>query len=70
MKTTPASTNIPASESKAPPLPRKLGANHSETATRPRKHHNNFKQSKDVREDRDVRQWKTSSSSKPARGGC
>jgi hypothetical protein len=41
------------------PLPRKLGANHSETADRPRKHHNNFKQSKDLREDRDIRQIKT-----------
>lgn len=38
---------------------RKLGANHSEIAARPRKHDNNFKQSKDLREDRGVRQMKT-----------
>jgi hypothetical protein len=43
----------------APKLPRKLGANHSETAARPRKHHSNFKQSCDLREDRGVRQIKS-----------
>ena len=42
-----------------PALPRKLGANRNETAARPRKHHNNFKQSKDIREDRGIRQAKT-----------
>lgn len=42
----------------APGLPRKLGANHSETAARPRKYHDNYKQSKDIREDRGVRQLK------------
>ena len=46
-------------ESEKTPLPRKLGANHSETAARPRKHHNNFKQSTDLREDRGIRQMKT-----------
>ena len=43
----------------APALPRKLGANHGDTAARPRKHHDNFKQSKDIREDRGIRQLKT-----------
>jgi len=41
------------------PLPRKLGADHSETAAHPRKHHKNFKQSVDLREDRGVRQQKS-----------
>lgn len=40
-------------------LPRRPGANHSDTAKRPRKHHNNFKQSNDLREDRGIRQSKT-----------
>jgi len=61
---TPATT-----EAKAKPLPRKLGANHSETASRPRKHDNNFKQSKDLREDRGVRQLKASPKAQSARGG-
>lgn len=68
MKTkTTATTATP--ETPAKPLPRKLGANHSETASRPRKHDNNFKQSKDLREDRGVRQVKASPKSKSARGG-
>ncbi|WP_294400878.1 hypothetical protein [Prosthecobacter sp.] len=46
-----------------------MGANHSETAKRPRKHDNNFKQSKDLREDRGIRQLKSSPKSKSARGG-
>ncbi len=41
-------------------LPRKLGANRNETASRPRKHDKNFKQSRDVREDRGERQAKLS----------
>lgn len=41
------------------PLPRKLGANHSETTTRKRKRHPNFRQSTDLREDRGIRQSKT-----------
>ena len=49
----------PADASGQPKLPRKLGANHSETAARPRKHDNNFKQSCDLREDRGIRQIKT-----------
>lgn len=36
----------------------KLGANRTEEAARPRKHHANFKQSRDVREDRGERQIK------------
>lgn len=59
-----ATTKAPAK-----PLPRKLGANHSETASRPRKHDNNFKQSKDLREDRGIRQLKAGPKSQSARGG-
>lgn len=36
----------------------KLGANPTEEAAKPRKHHGNFKQSRDVREDRGERQIK------------
>lgn len=36
----------------------KLGANPTEEAAKPRKHHANFKQSRDVREDRGERQIK------------
>ncbi|MBX7211343.1 MAG: hypothetical protein K1X78_23750 [Verrucomicrobiaceae bacterium] len=50
----------PPAGKKAAPLPRKLGANHSDTAKRPRKHHNNFQQSCDIREDRGIRQVKAS----------
>ncbi|WP_395741753.1 hypothetical protein [Prosthecobacter sp.] len=53
----------------APPLPRQLGANHSDTARRPRKHHNNFKQSNDLREDRGIRQLKASPKAQSNRGG-
>ncbi|OYW29654.1 MAG: hypothetical protein B7Z47_04545 [Chthoniobacter sp. 12-60-6] len=67
-KTTSTSTSVTA-EPTAKPLPRKLGANHSETAKRPRKHDNNFKQSKDLREDRGIRQLKSSPKSQSARGG-
>jgi hypothetical protein len=63
------STTTAAAEAPAKPLPRKLGANHSETAKRPRKHDNNFKQSKDLREDRGIRQLKASPKSQSARGG-
>ena len=69
MKSKATSTDTPAPESTAPRLPRKLGANHSETASRPRKHDNNFKQSTDLREDRGVRQLKASPKSQSARGG-
>ena len=68
MKTKTTSTT-PAPEAAAKPLPRKLGANHSETAKRPRKHDNNFQQSKDLREDRGIRQLKASPKSQSARGG-
>jgi hypothetical protein len=47
-----------ATESKPSAGSRKLGANRGETAKRPRKLDKNFKQSKDVREDRGVRQLK------------
>ena len=57
------------SEGASPRLPRQLGANHSDTAKRPRKHHNNFKQSNDLREDRGIRQWKARPKSQSARGG-
>jgi hypothetical protein len=69
MKTKTTSTKDAAPEAAVPPLPRKLGANHSETAKKPRKHDNNFKQSKDLREDRGIRQLKASPKSKSARGG-
>ena len=68
MKTKTTATNA-TPEVTAKPLPRKLGANHSETAKRPRKHDNNFKQSKDLREDRGIRQLKASPKSQSARGG-
>ena len=57
-KAVPTTTTTP--EAKVPPLPRKLGANHSETAKHPKKHDNNFKQSRDIREDRGIRQMKNS----------
>jgi hypothetical protein len=41
------------------PLQRKLGADHSDLAPKPRKHHSNFKQSSDLREDRGIRQIKS-----------
>lgn len=69
MKTTTSTPPTDASAPAAKPLPRKLGANHSETASRPRKHDNNFKQSKDLREDRGIRQLKASPKSQSARGG-
>jgi hypothetical protein len=52
----------------AKPLPRKLGPDHSETAAKPRKHHNNFKQSRDLREDRGIRQLKSSPKNSPQTG--
>lgn len=48
MKTKPAKT------------PHKLGANQKEPAVKAVKHDANFKQSRDVREDRSTRQMKTS----------
>jgi hypothetical protein len=53
----PSKTTPP--EPAAKPLQRKLGADHSEPAARPRKHDANFKQSKDIREDRGIRQIKS-----------
>ncbi len=69
MKTKAILSSDTAPEATVKPLPRKLGANHSETAKRPRKHDNNFKQSKDLREDRGIRQLKASPKSQSARGG-
>ena len=68
MKTKPIISNEAAAEPVAPQLPRQLGANHSDTASRPRKHHNNFKQSCDLREDRGVRQFKAQPKNQPKRG--
>ena len=45
---------------KNPGMPRKLGADHGDSATHKRKHHANFKQSTDIREDRGIRQMKAS----------
>ncbi|MDZ4287493.1 MAG: hypothetical protein U0984_06025 [Prosthecobacter sp.] len=53
-------TEAELAAAKTPPLPRKPGANHSETAAKPKKHDNNFKQSNDLREDRGIRQIKSS----------
>ena len=58
-KTAPSIEPAPTPEATEPMLPYKLGANHNETAPHPRKHDNNFKQSKDLREDRGIRQMKT-----------
>lgn len=41
-------------------VPHKLGANQKEPAVKAVKHDANFKQSRDVREDRSTRQMKTS----------
>jgi len=46
------------SSKSAVPATHKLGANHREAAKRPRKLDKNFKQSRDVREDRGIRQLK------------
>lgn len=59
MKTNTTPADATSSSSEQPKLPRKLGANHSDTARRPRKHDNNFKQSNDLREDRGIRQLKS-----------
>jgi len=65
---TPSAPNDAAPAGSAP-LSRQLGANHSDTAKRPRKHHNNFKQSNDLREDRGIRQLKASPKAQSNRGG-
>ena len=46
--------------------PHKLGANHKDPAVKTVKHDANFKQSRDIREDRSTRQKKTAAPS-PAR---
>ena len=48
--------------------PHKLGANQKETAVKAVKHDANFKQSRDVREDRSQRQMKTSGPSGTRKG--
>ena len=45
-------------------IPHKLGANQKETAVKAVKHDANFKQSRDVREDRSTRQMKTGGGSR------
>jgi hypothetical protein len=60
MKNKTIPTDSSAEEAPTTPMPRKLGADHSETASHARKHDNNFKQSKDLREDRGIRQLKSS----------
>lgn len=60
MKTKTIPTDSISDDAPTTPMPRKLGADHSETADHARKHDNNFKQSKDLREDRGVRQMKFS----------
>ena len=45
-------------------IPHKLGANQKETAVKAVKHDANFKQSRDVREDRSTRQMKTGDGSR------
>ncbi len=52
-------------KAKAPSTPHKLGANQKEPAVKATKPDANFKQSRDVREDRGQRQAKTAA---PARG--
>ena len=47
-------------KTKTPKVPHKLGANQKEPAVKAVKHDANFKQSRDVREDRGTRQMKTS----------
>lgn len=69
MKTkTTSKVQPPEPVTSAQPLPRKLGADHSDTAAKPRKHHNNFKQSRDLREDRGIRQMKSNPKNRPQPG--
>lgn len=48
--------------------PHKLGANPKEVAVKTVKHDANFKQSRDIREDRGIRQSKTGGPGGPAHG--
>ena len=50
--------SMPSKSTAEVPVTHKLGANHREAAKRPRKLDKNFKQSRDVREDRGIRQFK------------
>jgi len=47
-------------------IPHKLGANRKEIARKSRKHHPNFAQSRDIREDRGERQTKLAFRQRPA----
>lgn len=67
-KTISSKDSTPAPKARVLEFPRKLGANRNETAKRPRKHHDNFKQSTDLREDRGIRQLKTSPKNRPQKG--
>lgn len=49
-------------------LPRKLGDERNETAARPRPLDKNFKQSRDIREDRGERQMKTGTAPRTMHG--
>jgi hypothetical protein len=57
-KGTPSKSSTAVTKTKESTLPHKLGANRGEAAKRQRKLDKNFKQSRDVREDRGVRQVK------------
>ena len=53
---------------KATSTPHKLGANQKEAAVKTVKHDANFKQSRDVREDRGTRQGKTAGPARAQQG--
>jgi len=55
-------------KTKSPKIPHKLGANQKEPAVKARKHDPNFKQSRDVREDRGERQIKMGGAARSVRG--
>jgi hypothetical protein len=57
-KSTSSKSSAAVTKTKESPLAHKLGANRGETAKRQRKLDKNFKQSRDVREDRGIRQVK------------
>ena len=56
----PTTNELPYMKPKLTSTPHKLGANQKETAVKAVKHDANFKQSRDIREDRGTRQIKTS----------
>ncbi len=55
-------------KTKVAELPRKLGDNRNETAAKPRPLDKNFKQSRDIREDRGERQMKTGTAPRTMHG--